>query len=107
MDREAVNFVKSYDNVKQTADKQARVGAVSSLLRSIHNDPPKFQPDTKNLFGHFEFLALPMSIEEENETTSDENNNIIMKDTKTCQEDEPVNKVTKDEAEKSIEVYWS
>ena len=78
VEKETSKFMKNYDDVKFTFDKQTRVGAVTSLLQSIHSAPSDFQLDTHDrkasLFNNLAFLALPLTnIREDDETaTSDD-----------------------------------
>ena len=78
VEKETSKFMKNYDDVKFTFDKQTRVGAVTSLLQSIHSAPSDFQLGTQDrkasLFNNLAFLALPLTnIREDDETaTSDD-----------------------------------
>ena len=84
IDKEAIEFVKHFDDVRRSIDQQTRVGAVSSLLQSLHHSNATVEgnagaAEQKNLFGKFELFALPMSPIKE-ERNKDENNNNSVKE---------------------------
>ena len=80
VDKEAIEFVKHIEEVRRSIDQQTRVGAVCSLLQSLHHgDDPTGgnagETAKKHLFGKFEMFALPMSPIKEERNNKDENNN--------------------------------
>ena len=81
VDREAIEFVKHIEEVRRSIDQQRRVGAISSLLKSLHNgggvaNGNASETVQKNLLGKFEMFALPMSPTREGANDTDENNNV-------------------------------
>ena len=90
MDKEAGKFVKNFDNVKSSFEKKRRVGAVTSLLQTIHS--PDFtpiksssisvQPNRGNLLSNLAFLAMPLTnIQEDSEIEISDEDNDVLKET--------------------------
>ena len=85
VDRQAIEFVKHIEEVRRSIDQQSRVGAVSSLLKSLHHGGGMANGNAsetvqKHLLSKFEMFALPMSPIREGTNDKDENNNICVKD---------------------------
>lgn len=74
VDKETSKFIRNYDEVKFTFDKKTRVGAVTSLLQSIHGAPSDFKREAHNrkasLFNNLAFIALPLTNIRENDETA-------------------------------------
>ena len=80
VDKEAIEFVKHIEEVRRSIDQQTRVGAVCSLLQSLHHGDDTVSGNAgetakKHLLGKFEMFALPMSPIKEERLSKDENNN--------------------------------